>query len=52
MVLCHVPDGFGKDLLGQDFGHAVKDIGDDPIKHLDQEGKLLQDAAVEVVGET
>lgn len=38
--------------MGQGFGHAVKDIGDDPIKHLDQEGELLQDAAMDVVGET
>lgn len=52
MVLCYIPNGFGKYLLGQDFGHTVKEVRDNPIKHLDQEGKFLQDSAVEVVGKT
>lgn len=47
-----VPDGFGEDLLGDDLGEAVKEVGDDPVEHFDEEGEFLQDAAVDVVGET
>lgn len=48
--LRYVPHGFGKYHLRQNFGQTVKLIGDDPIKHLDQEGELLQESAVEVIG--
>ena len=38
--------------LGEDFRQAVEEIGDDPVKHFDEERKLLEYAAVEVICES
>lgn len=37
---------------GDLLGHGVDDIVEGPVEHLDQEGELLQDAAVQVSGES
>ncbi len=46
------PDRFGKDLLREDLGHAVEEVGDDPVKHFDEEREFLKNAAVDVVGKS
>lgn len=53
MGLCHVPDArFCKQSLGGDGGHAVEGIVDYPVKHFDEEGEPLEDAAVDVGAES
>lgn len=37
--------------MGDDFGQAVEEVSNYPIEHFDEEGKFLQDAAMDVVGE-
>ena len=49
MVFSHLPYLLGEYLSGDDFRHAVEEVGDDPVEHFDQEGKLLEDTAVKVV---
>lgn len=39
-------------VLGNLLGHGVYDVVESPVEHLDQEGKLLQNAAVEVSSES
>lgn len=39
-------------MRGNLLGHGVDDIVERPVKHLDQEGELLQDATVQVSGES
>lgn len=50
VLLSHGPDaGGGEYALGDDGGHAVEGVVDDPVEHLDEKGKPLQDATVQVV---
>ena len=52
MLLRDVPDArLREDLLRYHFRHAVEEVGDDPVEHLDQERELLQYPAVDVVRE-
>ncbi len=41
MIFSDLPDLLGKYTLGYDFRHAVEEVGDDPIEHLDQKGESL-----------
>ena len=50
MGLGNSPDGLGEDLLGEDLGHAVEEVGDDPIEHFDEKREFLKYATVDVVG--
>lgn len=38
----------GVQVLSDLLGHGVDDVVESPVEHLDQEGELLQDAAVDV----
>lgn len=51
MILRDLPDRFGEDLLRENLGRTVKQICDDPVEHLNQERKFLQDAAMQVMRE-
>ena len=51
VIFRDLPYRFGEDFLRQNLGHAVEEICDDPVKHFNQEGKLLQDAAMQMVVE-
>ncbi len=41
MVFSDLPNLLGKYTLRYDLRHAVEEVGDDPIEHLDQKGELL-----------
>lgn len=53
IILRHAPQlVLLKDSLADNLGHAVEQVGDDPVEHFHQEGKLLQDTAVNVIGKS
>ena len=52
VVFGDLPYLLGEYLLGDDFRHAVEEVGNDPVEHLDEEGEFLEDAAVKVVRES
>jgi len=39
-------------VLGNLLGHGVDEVVESPVEHLDQEGELLQNAAVDVSSES
>ena len=51
MRLCHFYYDFVENLLRDEFCHAVEEVCDEPIEHLNQEWELLQYATVEIVRE-
>lgn len=50
--LGNFPDGLRKDLGGNDLGHTVEEVSDDPVEHFDQEREFLQSTAVDVIGKS
>lgn len=38
--------------MREDLGHAVEEVGDDPVKHFDEKREFLKDTTMDVVGET
>lgn len=44
------PDSLaGEDFVGEDCGHAVEEVVEDPVEHFDEEGEFLEEAGVEMV---